>query len=826
MKKHQGSIAETASSGRRAGEGKGGALVALLQRSGEGALVVDASGRIVAANPAASRITGYEPDELEAMNASALEVPSAPERGLVALLRSAAEAGAERGECLLCMKSGELCAVEVDASPVDEAGGAIICLLRDVTLRTRQQAALEESQAQLRKTNARLESALAQTRVFAQEAEAANRAKSAFLASMSHELRTPLNVINGLAATMAEQSRDSTEVHSAQLILESGQSLLSIIEELLDFSGLQAGKVRLEPRPFDLLGLLTLVVRQVAVLARRKGLAFSYRVRGGVPSRIVGDPRRIQQVLLNLLGNAVNYTSRGGVVLDVLGFERDGRWRLVFTVLDSGVGIAPADLPKLFQPFSRAEFGTVRQVHGTGLGLVIARSFTQLMGGDLSVRSLPGRGTVFRCAIEVDETDGVSALRALKPTQVKRERVLVVCSEQPTRRMIVDAIRQWGLVPIVWHGPEKPLDRAEIEAGADLVIVEAALARNLSGMLNRFLQARSAGAVVPVLWLTSPDRKWPVPAAARAANVAMPLDLAELARSIAGLFTPAGSAAEISAANLKLGERLPLRILVADDIPTNREMMRRLLQHLGYAAHLVVNGAEAVEAQKLQFFDLILLDVEMPVMNGLAAAREIVRQQPDAARRPKLVALTANAQSGDRERCLASGMDDYLSKPVLPSHLEACFLKLFRSESPVEVAPMPAADEPDLVDRAQLALMFPGLPAAQVAEILHQMQVSANRDLDSAWPRLGEACANRNCAHLAETAHGLKGCFTMLGWSRLAAYCNEAIGEARAGTFTGWTSFGPGLQRLHDLSVAEMGCYLEELVEMGGAPLAGPGNGR
>ncbi len=315
-----------------------------------------------------------------------------------------------------------------------------------------------------------------------------------------------------------------------------------------------------------------------------------------------------------------------------------------------------------------------------------------------------------------------------------------------------------------------------------------------------------------MVWLSSPDRHWPVPAAARATNVPLPLDLAEFARAITGLLAaPAGSTPAAAGPEPKLGERLPLRLLVADDIPTNREMLRRLLLHLGYKAMLVANGAEVVEALRLQPFDLVLLDVEMPVMNGLAAAREIVRQNPDAARRPKLVALTANAQTGDRERCLAAGMDDYLSKPVLPSHIEACFLRLFRAETPAEEPPALPAGGPDLVDRNQLAALFPGLPPGQVAEVLQQLQSSAARDLDSAWPRLGEACANRNCAHLAEVAHGLKGCFTMLGWARLAAFCNEAVVRARAGDFNDWTTFGPELQKLHDLSAAEMQCFLEEL---------------
>jgi CheY-like chemotaxis protein len=214
----------------------------------------------------------------------------------------------------------------------------------------------------------------------------------------------------------------------------------------------------------------------------------------------------------------------------------------------------------------------------------------------------------------------------------------------------------------------------------------------------------------------------------------------------------------------------------------------------------------------------------MPIMNGLAAAREIVRRLPDPTQRPKLVALTANSQSGDREKCLAAGMDDYLSKPVLPAHIESCFLHLFRHEGGGGTAqPTVSGAIAELVDRAQLAALFPGMPGPQVAEVLKQLQDSAKRDLATAWPRLAESCANRNMAHLAETAHGLKGCFTMLGWARLAAFCAAAITRARAGEFAEWATFGPDLQRLHDLSATEMTCYLEELAteatpSLGAAP--------
>jgi len=786
----------------------------LLRRTPDGLLVFDTEGLICGANEAACVIAGRPRGALLGVEATQFDPPGGG-AGLASILAKLPTDSSLHAECRLPTPGGAVRDLEVSAFRVAPPDGRAYLFLRDTTELRRSHAALLESHAQLQLANARLAAEAAQAGRLAHDAEAAGRASSAFLASMSHELRTPLNVINGLAATMVEQSKDANEVHSSQLILESGQNLLGIVEELLDYSGLQAGRARLEPRPFDLLGLVTQIARQTGTLARRKGLTFSYRVHKTVPARIVGDPRRLQQVLLNLLGNAVNYTQRGGVQFAVSAGVRNGSWHLAFTVADSGVGIAAADLDKLFHPFARAEFGQPRQVHGTGLGLAIARAFAQLMGGDIAVRSRPGRGTVFRCTVNADETDGGTALAAQAPEGVAGRRVLLVHSGRQTRRLLTETLAAWGCIPVVWAGPDVAMDRAQLEEPVDLAIVESALARNLGAMLNRHLQARPPVRPAPVIWLSSPERHWAVPAAARAATIQLPLDLGELARAVAGLLTLDGAA--LAGPQRKLGERLPLRVLVADDIPTNREMLRRLLLHLGYRIQLVANGAEAVEALQLQPFDLVVLDVEMPVMNGLAAAREIVRQNPDATRRPKLVALTAAAQSGDRERCLAAGMDDYLSKPVLPAHIEACFLRLFRAETPAEVPPALPVGGPDLLDRNQLVAMFPGLPPPQIAEVLRQLQESAARDLAAAWPHLAEACANRNCAHMAETAHGLKGCFTMLGWARLAAFCNEAVVQARKGEFTAWTTFGPELQKLHDLSTAEMQCYLEELT---GKPVA------
>jgi len=421
----------------------------------------------------------------------------------------------------------------------------------------------------------------------------------------------------------------------------------------------------------------------------------------------------------------------------------------------------------------------------------------------------------------VDETEKLTgAMADCAPAAVRGRRVLIVCDQPRPRRLLAAVARAWGLPAVVRTSATLTAGQLAPEGGPfAFALLDPEAVRHQQGALARWLQPGAAGQHVPVVWLPRLDP--PPRPASLAPSVVLtgPLELPELARGLTSLGQPpaAGPATPATpVAAAQLGERLPLRILAADDIRTNREMLRRMFLHLGYTITLAENGAEVVAALRLQPFDLVLLDVQMPVMDGLTAAREICRLYPNLAQRPRLVALTANALPGDRESCLDAGMDEYLTKPVLPREIEACFLRLFVSGGPPGAVPTARPAEPaDLpwVDRVHLEHVMPGLTPAQAAETIGHLHDAAAADFHQLWPRIVEACARKDGPHLAELVHGLKGCFLMLGWTRIASFCVEALTQARKGEFVAWETFPGDLKQFYNSSTAAMTDYLSSTVE-------------
>jgi PAS domain S-box-containing protein len=794
-----------------------------VEQSPVSIVITDTEGQIEYVNPHFEKATGYAAAEVLGRNPRVLksgEQPAEFYRHLWATITAGREWS---GEFHNRRKSGELFWEQASISPVRDEQGRIahfIAVKEDITLRKQAEDHLLQSKAELQESNARLEVALARERELTHEAEAANRAKSTFLTSMSHELRTPLNVINGVAATLIEQTPELGQRQSLQLVLESGENLLGIIEEILDYSGLQAGQPRIETKPFELIGVVAQVMRLAGETARRKQLALGFSLAPNLPARVVSDPRRLQQVLLNLVNNALKFTERGRVHLHCSARScPGGRWRLSFAVSDTGNGISPEELARLFRPFARGSGTGVAQLPGSGLGLVISRAYANLLGGDIAVRSRPGRGSVFRCTIEAGSVASpVSALAALAPPVLRGRCALIVVKDHRQRRFLAATARAWQLSAEICSGTEATTGVLQTAGPFSFAVLDPAAVRAPSGDLARWLAPGAPGHTVPVAWLHRYEAPPPPETAAPSLDLPHPLDLQELARALAAFASgtpPAVPVANTPSPPAKLGERIPLRILAADDIRTNREMLRMMLHHLGYAVTLVEHGGEALAAMQQQSFDLILLDVQMPVIDGHAAAREICRLRPDPTRRPKLVAITANALPGDREKCLAAGMDDYLTKPVHPKTLEACFVRLFQSRraAPAEVPAQAAPEfaEAPWVDFAHLESLTPGLRPARAAETLAPLHLSAVGDFEQIWPQVLVACEQKDPLRLAELVHGLKGCFLMLGWSRVARRCVQVLGEARRNEFAEWDRFPTELEHLFCTSAAVMADYLATL---------------
>jgi PAS domain S-box-containing protein len=656
----------------------------LFEDSRDAIFVITTEGDIVDVNQATLALFGYTREELLALSLSDIGVQAGQ---FVAFQRIIEEQGSVRDyEVNLLRKDGAVMEGLLTATVhrrEDEKIVAYQGILRDITERKQAERLLEEYSHNLEK---KVEERTVELKRAQLEAEAANAAKSIFLASMSHEIRTPMNGIIGMTGLLLGTNLTNEQHDFAEVIRSSGETLLTIINDILDFSKIESGKMELEYAPFNLRDCIESALDLIVTRAAEHHLDLAYIIDEDVPPAIYGDVTRVRQILLNLLSNAVKFTERGEVVITIshdqeteaIGLKN----YLHFTVRDTGIGIPKDRMDRLFASFSQVDASTTRKYGGTGLGLAISKRLVNIMGGEIWAESegIPGKGAAFHFTIA-----GLPAsLESLPPAPealpiLQNKRLLLVDDNNTNRRIFRLQTEKWGMFVVDTPYPREALNKIESGEKYDLIVLDMFMPEMDGAMLARGIRKYYPNIPI-VLFSSFGQYDWELETGLFNAYLAKPLKRSLLFDTLIALFdsgrTPTSIAPVKTTLDSEFASQHPLRILLAEDNVVNQKLALRLLEQMGYRADMASNGIEAIESLERQIYDVILMDVQMPEMDGLEATRTIRKLTHTT--QPHIIAMTANAMEGDRELCLSAGMDDYISKPIRVDELIGALMRAER----------------------------------------------------------------------------------------------------------------------------------------------------
>ncbi|NNE34881.1 MAG: response regulator, partial [Rhodothermales bacterium] len=624
---------------------------------------VSPDGKILAANSAFVKMLGFA-NTKELLTKNIKRNSFVDEEARLRFEKTLAERGAIRGfDTLWRTHNGTALYVRENANAVMNSDGTVRYYegtIEDITARKRAQSAMKRQARELAAMVRELEKAKV-------VAESATRAKGEFLANMSHEIRTPMNAVIGMTSLLRDLDLTHEQADYVDTIRVSGESLLAIINDILDFSKIEAGRVELETRPVSVRSTIEGAVDLVAAKAAEKNIELVCDIGDEVPSSILGDSTRLRQIVVNLLSNSVKFTKRGEVVVTAAVKEHVGdELTIQVSVRDTGVGIPADRLGRLFKAFSQADSSTTRKYGGTGLGLAISKRLTELMGGRIWVESEHGTGSTFSFTFtaSVDpaaEPEGIAGIQAT----LTGKSILVVDDNATSRRILSKSLEAWGMNAILCSTGEEAVRAVEEGTTANIVLIDRELpgidGLRTSAEIAKILPSASFVMMSPFGRRETEDDE------SDAYRINKPVKLVRLYDALHAAidsdYRRTHTDDDAPEINTQMGEDHPLRILIAEDNLINQKVALRLLERLGYKADVVANGLEALVSVRHVDYDIVLMDVQMPEMDGLEATRQLCKLY-EKHERPRICAVTADAQASDRDACFEAGMDDYLSKPV------------------------------------------------------------------------------------------------------------------------------------------------------------------